>query len=140
MYFSSNVRGAKQNELSNILGVNNDLKSGKYLVLPSLVGRSKKRVFDFVKEKVWKRLHGWRAKTISRAGKAVMIRNVAQSIPSYCMSCFLLSKYLCQEIERMMNKYWWSLSTSERREVIWLVWDTMSMFKSRSGMDFRKSL
>lgn len=105
--------------------------------LPSFVGRSKKRVFGFVKDKVCKRLQRWKSKTISRPGKSVLIRNVAQSIPSYCMSCFLLPKNLCQELERMLNKYWWCTSSSDRRGISWLSWDAMSSSKSRDGLGFR---
>lgn len=87
--------------------MSNDISSSNYLGLPMLIGRSKKRVFGFLKEKVTKRMQSRSAKPISRAGKTVLIKNVAQSIPSYCMSCFLLPKTLCEEIERMFNKYWW---------------------------------
>lgn len=86
VFYSANVSQSKREELSVIIGVSNDLGEGKYLGLPSLVGRAKKRVFGFVKDKVWKRLRSWGAKSISRAGKAILIKNVAQSIPSYCMS------------------------------------------------------
>lgn len=134
MYFSSNVRQAKRNELSSILGVTNDLQHSKYTGLPSLVGRSKKRVFGFVKYEVWKRHQGWRAKSISRAGKTILIKNVAQSIPSYFMWCFLLPKSLCQEIEKMLNKYWWSTTSSDRKGINWLSWEAMSMSKSKGGL------
>lgn len=52
---------------------------------------------------------------LSRAGKAVMIRNVAQSIPAYTMSCFMIPNTMCQEIERMMNAFWWESSPSTRK-------------------------
>lgn len=56
VFFSSNVRLDKQMELTTILGVTVALDDSKYLGLPSLVGRSKKRVFGFVKDKVWQRI------------------------------------------------------------------------------------
>lgn len=97
IFFSSNVKRDKRIQLSEALGVHNDIASSNYLGLPSLIGRSKKRVFGFLKERIKKRIQSWSAKTISRAGKIVLIRNVAQSIPAYCMTCFLLPKTLCQE-------------------------------------------
>ncbi|XP_074363745.1 uncharacterized protein LOC141704399 [Apium graveolens] len=98
VFFGSNVR--QDNMLQyQVLGVNNDLQSGLYLGLPSLVGRSKKRVFDFIKERMWKRLQGWKAKKISRIGKIVLIKNVATTIPSYCMSSFLLPQSMCHDME-----------------------------------------
>lgn len=49
--FSSNVRLDKQAELTSILGVSNDLRTSNYLGLPSLIGRAKKSVFNFLKER-----------------------------------------------------------------------------------------
>lgn len=46
------MRRDKQIELSVVLGVHNDLGEGKYLGLLSLIGRSKKLVFKFLKERV----------------------------------------------------------------------------------------
>lgn len=54
IFYSSNVRRDKQEEFSNILGVHNDMVSNNYLGLSSLIGRSKKRVFGFLKERVSK--------------------------------------------------------------------------------------
>lgn len=79
--------------------MSNDLSKGNYLGLPSLVGKSKKYVFKFLKDKIWKRLQGWNVKLLSKAGKVVLLKNVATTILSYCMSCFLIPKKLCQEIE-----------------------------------------
>lgn len=104
--FSSNVRVDKQRRLSAILGVHNDISNSHYLGLPSLVGRSKKKVFGFLKDKVVKRIQGWIAKPISWAWKAVLIKNVAQTISAYSMSCFLLPKTLTQEIEKLFNGFW----------------------------------
>lgn len=105
VYFSANVRQDKQLELSGVLGVYNGLTNTRYLGLPSVVGRSPKRVFSCLKDKASKRIQAWQVKPISQAGKAVLIRNVAQAIPSYSMSCFLLPKTLCQELEQLFNNY-----------------------------------
>lgn len=135
--FSSNVKQDKRAEISAILGVTNDLQNSFYLGLPSLVGRSKKRVFGFIKDRMWKRLQGWKAKKISRAGKTVLIKNVATSIPSYCMSSFLLPKSMCNEMEVMMNKYWWQSGSSDRRGINWVGWNGLSMSKCHGGLAFR---
>ncbi|KAL8114438.1 hypothetical protein AgCh_021333 [Apium graveolens] len=113
--FSSNVRMDKQLQLSTVLGVHNDITNSHYLGLPSLVGRSKKRFFGYEKDRVVKRILGWNAKPISRAGKSILIKNVAQTIPAYSMSCFLLPRSLSQEIERLFNGYWWKSGSSQNK-------------------------
>ena len=137
IHFSSNVKQAVRSELSSILGVTNNLQDSKYLGLPSLIGRSKKRVFSFIKDKVWKRVQGWKSKHISQAGKSVLIKNGAQSIPSYCMSCFLIPKSLCLEIERIMNNYWWNSNPRQNKGINWIGWQGMSISKQKGGLGFR---
>lgn len=137
VFFSSNVRLDKQRELVEMLGVSKATDDSRYLGLPSLIGRSKKRVFGFVKDKVWQRIQGWRAKLISKAGKLVLLKNVAQSIPSYCISCFLLPKSLCTEIERMMNNYWWSSGNDNRKGIKWVSWEGLSRPKCKGGLGVR---
>lgn len=137
IYFSSNVRVDKQEEVKNVLGVYNDLSTGKYLGLPSLIGRSKKTTFNFLKDRLWSKLQGWAAKSLSKAGKAVLLRTVAQTIPSYAMSCFLLPKSLCAELERMMNSCWWGSQGNSRKGIKWASWTNMSMAKELVGLAFR---
>lgn len=127
VFYSANVRLDKQLELSNVQGVSNDITDNHYLGLPSLVGRSKKCVFNFLKERASRRIQGWRSKPISRAGKTVLIKNVAQSILNYCMSCFLMPKTLCQDLEKMFNSYWWNSGTGERKGINWSSWNNVSM-------------
>lgn len=69
--------------------------------------------------------------------KAVLIKNVAQTIPAYTMSCFLLPKTLCLDIERMLNGFWWNSNSSTSKEIRWLAWDKMSMSKMRGGLGYR---
>lgn len=67
----------------------------------------------------------------------MLIRNVAQTIPAYTMSCFLMPKTLCQEIERMMSAFWWNSNSSNNKGIKWLSWTHMSMAKKEGGLGFR---
>lgn len=66
-----------------------------------------------------------------------MIKNVAQSIPSYCMSCFLIPNSLAQEIERILNGYWWKSGASNNKGLRWLSWKKMCTSKNKGGLGFR---
>ena len=67
----------------------------KYLGLPSFVGQKKKECFDNIKQQVWKKLQGWEGKLLSQAGREILIKAVAQALPTYSMSCFKLPVGLC---------------------------------------------
>lgn len=94
-------------------------------------------MFNFLKDRLWNKLNGWSVKCLSKAGKAVLLRNVAQAVPSYAMSCFLLPKSLCKELERMMNSFWWGSKEGNRKGIKWLSWTNMSMSKGEGGLGFR---
>ncbi|XP_017256042.1 uncharacterized mitochondrial protein AtMg00310-like [Daucus carota subsp. sativus] len=66
-----------------------------------------------------------------------MIRNVAQAIPSYCMSCFLIPKSLSREIERMLNGYWWKNNSGTSKGLRWLSWGKMCKSKQKGGLGFK---
>lgn len=136
-FFSANIRQDKQPELSKILGVHNGIANTNYLGLPSLTSRSKKRVFGYLKDRASQRIHGWCKKPISRVGKTILIKNVAQAILAYSMSCFLIPKSVCQDLEVMFNKYWWRSSSSNNKALNWLSWSKMGMAKAKGGLGFR---
>ncbi|KAK2374463.1 hypothetical protein QL285_075423 [Trifolium repens] len=77
---------AAQEDLAGILGVRHVLGTGIYLGLPSMIGRSKKATFSYIKDRIWKRMNSWRGRALSKAGKEIMIKSVLQAIPSYVMT------------------------------------------------------
>lgn len=88
IYFSKNVAEERRAELKHVMGVQLPLNTGRYLGLPSLVGRSKKNIFAYIKERLSKKLQGWRSRKQSKAKKEVLIKVAAQAIPTYCMTTF----------------------------------------------------
>lgn len=96
------------------LGVNVCLGTNLYLGLPSMIGCSKKSLFKFIKDRIWKKINSWRPRSLSRAGKGVMIKSVLKFIPAYFMSLFLLPSSLEVEIQSLINGFWWGGSATSR--------------------------
>ena len=59
-----------------------------YLGLPMVGGKSKMSTFREVQERVTKREMGWKEKYISKVGREVLIKTIAQAIPTYSMNKF----------------------------------------------------
>ena len=93
-FFSQNTTNEKRGEFLSILGPMQDSRHGKYLGLPSVIRKSKIQVFAKIKGKVAKKLSGWKEKMLSLGGKEILIKVVAQVIPTYTMNYFLLPKGL----------------------------------------------
>jgi hypothetical protein len=107
-----------------------------YLVLPTLVGKSRRAAFKGILDRIWKGLQDWKLKFLSEAGKEVLLKAVIQAIPSYCMSIFLLPKCLCVDINSHMRKFWWGAQEKERG-INWMSWDKLGRAKKVGGMGFR---
>ena len=79
------------------------------------MGRVKKRSFIYIKERVWKKLKGWKEKLLSVAGREFLIKAIIQAIPTYTMSYFKLPKWLIKELEVLIRKFWWGYTMIQGR-------------------------
>jgi hypothetical protein len=107
-----------------------------YLGLPALVGKSRTSAFRSIVERVRKRLQDWKLKFLSQVGKEILLKVVVKAIPTYCMSIFLLPKNLCQEINSVMQRFWWGRKEKEKG-IVWMKRSHMGLSKRRRGMGFR---
>lgn len=78
IYFSSNTAREQRDNIKGALGVREVDMFDTYLGLPTLVGRSKFQTFSFLKDRVWKKIQGWKGQLLSKAGREVLIKAVAQ--------------------------------------------------------------
>ncbi|XP_058734150.1 uncharacterized protein LOC131605869 [Vicia villosa] len=105
VYFSRNISRPAQEDLAKLMGVRHVLGTGTYLGLPSMIGRSKKATFSFLKDRIWKKINSWSGRSLSRAGKEVMIKSVLQSILTYIMSLYLIPDGVVKDVEKMLNSF-----------------------------------
>ena len=105
LFFSSNTQKEIQEEIKNKFGAQVIKQHEKYLGLLSLAGWNKMSTFNGIKEKLGKKLAGWKEKLLSKAGKEVLIKVVAQAIPTYTMSCFMMPDSLCDDLTSMIRNF-----------------------------------
>ena len=108
------------------LRVPNEKLNEKYLGMPTAVGSSKNGAFKCLKDRLWSKIRGWMEKTMSAAGKDVLIKSVAQAIPVFSMSCFKLPRCLCEHLTSAIRAFWWG-SNQGQKKPYWVTWDIMTM-------------
>ena len=136
IFFSRSTSEDMKEHIKLPLGVPEIKQYEKYLGLPSLVGRNKKASFSYIKERVWRKIQGWKEKLLSQAGREVLIKSVVQAIPTYMMSCFKLPLGLCLEIESLIRKFWCG-QKGDRRKIHWVKWGTLWRPKFDGGIGFK---
>jgi hypothetical protein len=73
---------------------------------------------------------------LSNGGREVLIKAVAQSIPTYTMSCFSLPEGLCRDLNIMFSNFWWG-QHDRKKKAHWLKWSKLCNPKEEGGLGFQ---
>lgn len=79
---------------------------------------------------------GLKGQGLSKAAREVLIKSVLQAVPAYTMSCFQLSKKMCNQLRSISAGFWWGAQKGKRK-VHWIGWEKMCVGKREGGMGFR---
>lgn len=93
--FSQNVSRRCKRSICRKLGINATQNLGRYLGLPLTYKGRIGDAFNFVIEKVQKKLSSWKAKFLFKAGKMVLAKSAAIPIAEYDMQCQALPIKVC---------------------------------------------
>jgi hypothetical protein len=84
------------------------------------------------------KVDGWKAKTLSQAGRLVLNKSVAAAIPSYAMSTFLLPKKICSQLDKVFKNLWWGFPPSKTRNLSLKSWNSICTPKALGGLGMRR--
>lgn len=136
VFFAKGIERERNDAITQELGIREVLAHDKYLGLPTYIGRSKKRAFIPINDRIGNRLSGWMHKLVSWAGREVLIKAVAQAIPTYAMSILKLPKDICHSIQAPINKFWWNHG-GESKKIHWISSARLCRRKEDGGLGFR---
>ncbi|GJN04355.1 hypothetical protein PR202_ga21898 [Eleusine coracana subsp. coracana] len=78
----------------------------------------------------------WSGKEASCVGREVLIKSIAQAVPTYSVSCFLLPAASRKKMRAVISNYWWG-SAADSRRIHWQSWDKLTKPKVQGGMGFQ---
>jgi ribonuclease HI len=136
IFFSPNTPVDEREAICTNLDIMTEALTDKYLGLPAMVGADRSDSFQFLVDRVCQRINGWKEKILSSGGKEVLLKAIAQAIPSYAMSVFKIPKQTCKGITTAMSKFWWG-DGANRKRMHWLAWWKLCVPKRQGGMGFR---
>lgn len=80
-------------------------------------------------------MESWYSKLLSPVGKEVMIKVVLTTLPTYCMSCFLLSMKLINKNNSAIKHL--VASNRDKYKILWIVWEKITKSKGEGGLGIR---
>ena len=60
---------------------------------------------------------------------------MAQAVPTYTMSVFLLPIALCDDMTSMVRRFWWGQKKGKNKRA-WISWDKICVPKTKGGLVF----
>lgn len=106
--FGNKVPTDTKAAIKQTLGITKEGGMGVYLGLPEKICGSKKQAFAFIQQRLQNRINYLSAKLLSKGGKEVLIKSVAQALRTYVMSCFLLPQEIIRKLTSAISRFWWS--------------------------------
>lgn len=120
VFFSTNVIPPNREMICERLQIGEADERSKYLGLPNILGCNKSVILGYLKENVNKRVRSWDRKIISKSRKEILIKSVAQALPSFAMSVFLLPLEITKDFEIPLSKFWWSSTQDGTNKIHWI--------------------
>ena len=139
-FTSKGVHAQFTMQLRNTWGFKKLPQHTKYLGVPLLLLNNKTKDFHCVQERLESRLSGWKSKNLSWMGRATLIKSVAQSTPIYSMAAFKIPKSICDCMDSLIRRFWWSPKKESSHYLAPLSWASLCKSKKRWRVGIPKIL
>ncbi|XP_026377852.1 uncharacterized protein LOC113272180 [Papaver somniferum] len=137
IFFSKNVPPSLRNQFTNILHIKIMGLGEKYLGIPLLLHRSRKKNCWPILEHMSARLQGWSSKIINQAGKTTQLNSVLITMSMYHMKVLKLPDTTIHHMEQLHRNYWWN-SSSNHRKKHFISWEKMNFPKRLGGLGLKQ--
>jgi hypothetical protein len=136
VFFSNNVSGGLASDLSQDLGIQITKDLGVYLGAPMLHKRASKSDYEFILDKMRKKLSGWKANSLSFAGRVTLAQSSLTNIPGYVIQSTRIPISVCVEAEKICRDFIWG-STADHRKTHLISWEQICRPKEEGGLGFK---
>ncbi|KAL5583172.1 hypothetical protein UlMin_015614 [Ulmus minor] len=99
--------------ITTIMGFSHIASNSAYLGLP-LFCTGHNKDFNFLVKQLDSKLAGWKARTLSKAKKLILIKSIALAVPTYSMQTVKIPTVICSKLDARIRSFWWGPSSNGR--------------------------
>lgn len=133
LFFSPNTPTSIIDDFEQTLEVTSTRDLGIYLGFPLTVRKPTRRNLFFILEKVSSKLASWKTKTLSKAGRLILINSTLLSIPRYYMQAISFPKSILNKLDSITSGFFWG-SSEQSRKISWISWKNICTPKELGGL------
>ncbi|CAN1181654.1 Putative ribonuclease H protein At1g65750, partial [Linum perenne] len=109
---------------------------GRYLGVPILHERTTVQTYQGIVDRIDQKLTGWKANSLSLAGRVTLAQSVLAAIPAYAMQTAVIPVMTCEVIDRKIRNFVWG-STNEARKTHLVAWENVCKPKEEGGLGLK---
>lgn len=138
IFFSNNVSLHIREDIKPVFNVPDMKHSYPYLGNCIFRGEAQKAFNISHIDKMTNRLKGWKSKTLSHAGRSILINSTLASMPIYSMPAISLPDHICSSLNRIQRDFWWGYESNTRHCYL-TTWKKIYETISKGGLGIRDS-
>lgn len=109
---------------------------GTYPGVPTINGRTSKRDYQYLVDRINGKLAGWKSKVMSLAGRTTLVQSSTTCMPYYAMHTTKLQISTCDEIDWISRRFLWG-GTKENQKIHLVSWGEVTKDKENGGLGLR---
>ncbi|XP_033128797.1 uncharacterized protein LOC117129330 [Brassica rapa] len=135
-FFTSGVHQAEIDHIEEECGLSRGMLPVRYLGVPLCTRKLSLANCDPLIQQVKNKINSWTAKTLSFAGRLLLINTVIAGIANFWCSTFTIPKKCIEIINSLCGAYLWK-GSSEGSHSARVSWETVTLSKDEGGLGIR---
>ena len=133
VYFSPNTPIEMKDEFEQELNIMSTHDLGIYLGFPLCHRKPSKGKLSFIIDKMTSKLASWKAKSLTKAGRLILINSTLHAIPRYFMHVINFPKYIIKKLDAICGNFFWS-GGGGKSKIPWIAWNKLCKPKNQGGL------